>query len=154
MVALSDTHIVGLTVDMAYWPACDNFQPNPRYWVSPRSCSALPNPTQHPIPMEGRVGPLEVRTWGNYLAGFIVYDVVEVPPDKVAYGLVLVRSDDGRMRWIPVDRKIVGFEFTLDSQYLYTMPARVDPSIRYKSNFELFRYDLSRFEEIGLASPE
>src|SRR5690606_20121670 len=77
--ALSDTHMVGFTVDRKYGGGCVNSQENPGFWVAPRTYELLPAPYPeiHPIPLPGRVwldGLQGIRTWGNFLAVALTID--------------------------------------------------------------------------------
>lgn len=152
-LALSDTHMAGLAIDREYHSGCDNYQPNPRFWVSPRSYGGgVPNPVHRPIPLEGRVWPHGIKTWGNFVAVALVYDSYERPDETVSGWVALIRMDDWAMRWIPIEKGLSGFEFTLDRSYLYTMPA-ISSDTGYFANLYVHRYDLMRFDEIGLPNP-
>jgi hypothetical protein len=148
-VSVSPTHLAGFSVDFRWAGGCDQNQPNAKVWIHPRTDSMSDEPPRFsPVLIDRDISSTRLTTWGPYVA------VLALFPERVGQGkyvnrVALLRTTDWRVRWVEYpDLKI--YDAAVGPDFLYVAPTTLDYHGRTRF---LYRYDLTRFEEIGTDAP-
>jgi hypothetical protein len=154
-VALSDTHLAGYTIKRVRGGGCDGAQPEARLWMTPRiyAFNGHKDRSVSPIITDLNIAIGSLHTWGDFIAAMVGFDPRDfsgLENSSQLGGVIVARTTDWSFRWIPVEPR-TSLKVGLDSDYVYLAPEQIkwhSNGSDWRSEY-IYRYDLSRFDEIG-----
>lgn len=139
-VALSDTHMAGISFDWHGMRDCWMAMKNPRFWVAPRDSESTVGELVHSPVLDDEMAysVLRLATWGPRIAA-IISESGFVHNRK--RWIVVSSFPDWRQRWMEIPAMIYPHRVSLTSTHLYVVLGPVGADIG--KVYEVYRYDLA-----------